>query len=556
MSEREHDGRPSGAARAGAGVATYLDERVGSNAGLKKNIRKVFPEHWSFMLGEIALYSFVILLLSGTYLTLFFKPSMQEVDYEGSYAPMRGVHMSEAFASTLDISFDVRGGLLMRQIHHWSALIFVMAIVVHLLRVYFTGAFRKPRELNWLIGNALLTLALVEGFFGYSLPDDLLSGTGLRIAQGVFLSIPVVGTYVQFFLFGGEFPGYDIVPRLFILHVLVIPGIMLALITAHLMLVVVQKHTQFPGPGRTNENVVGFPLMPVYMAKAGGFFFVVFGVCALLSGIAQINPIWLYGPYVPDQITAGSQPDFYIGFLEGSLRAMPNWETSMWGYTVSWNILIPGLVLPGLMFTAMMVYPFIEAWATGDKREHHLLDRPRDAPVRTALGTMSLSFYLILFLNGGNDIIAYTIGSDINLITRMTQVALFVVPPLVFIVTKRWCLGLQRKDLNKVLHGRETGIIKRLPSGEFIEIHEPISAQERFVLMSRANYGALQAGPPTDADGIPDPAYKKGRLQARLSNFWYKDTLPVPTPEEYAELTAGHGHGHDGEHDEVGSGHH
>ncbi len=541
----------SGAQKAGAGVATYLDERLGSNAGLKRNLRKVFPEHWSFMLGEIALYSFVILLLSGTYLTLWFKPSMTEVDYNGSYEPLQGVHMSEAFASTLDISFDVRGGLLMRQIHHWSALIFVTAIVVHALRIYFTGAFRKPRELNWLIGNILMIMAILEGFLGYSIPDDLLSGTGLRIAQGVMLSIPVVGTYVQFFLFGGEFPGEDIIPRFFILHVLVVPGVMLALITVHLMLVVVQKHTQFPGPGRTNSNVVGFPLMPVYMAKAGGFFFIVFGVCAILASVAQINPIWLYGPYVPDQISAGSQPDFYIGFLEGSLRAMPNWETTLFGYSIAWNILIPGVVLPGLMFNLMMVYPFIEAWVTGDKREHHLLDRPRDAPVRTALGTMSLSFYLILFINGGNDIIAYTIQSEINLITRISQVALFVVPPIVFIITKRWCIGLQRKDLNKVLHGRETGIIKRLPNGEFIEVHEPISAEERFVLMSRTSPKVLAAGPATDADGIPAPGHKASKVRERLSGFWYKDELPKPTPEEYAELTAGHGHG-----DDHGGGHH
>jgi ubiquinol-cytochrome c reductase cytochrome b subunit len=532
----------STAAKVGGGIATYLDERVGSNAGAKKNLRKVFPEHWSFMLGEIALYSFIILLLSGTYLTLFFKPSMTEVPYHGSYVPLQGVQMSEAYESTMNLSFDVRGGLLLRQIHHWSALIFVAAIVIHLMRIFFTGAFRKPRELNWLIGNGLLTLALVEGFCGYSLPDDLLSGTGLRIADGVLLSIPVVGTYVQFFLFGGEFPGEAIIPRMFVAHVLLVPGIMLALITAHLMLVVVQKHTQFPGPGRTNENVVGFPLMPVYMAKAGGFFFIVFGICAVLAAVAQINPIWLYGPYVPDQISAGSQPDWYIGFLEGSLRATPNWETDIFGHTISWNIMIPGLILPGIMMTLMAVYPFIEAFVTGDRREHHLLDRPRDAPVRTALGAMSLAFYLLLFINGGNDIIAYSFHTQINTITRFTQVALVVVPPLVFMITKRACLGLQRKDLARVLHGRETGIIKRLPNGEFIEVHEPISAELRYKLMVRNNPLPLEAGPSTDADGIPAPAQGLNKVRARMSRFWYADDIPLPTAEEYQELTSGHGH--------------
>jgi ubiquinol-cytochrome c reductase cytochrome b subunit len=532
----------STAAKVGGGIATYLDERIGSNAGAKKNLRKVFPEHWSFMLGEIALYSFIILLLSGTYLTLFFRPSMTEVPYHGSYVPLQGVQMSQAYESTMNLSFDVRGGLLMRQIHHWAALIFVAAIVIHLMRIFFTGAFRKPRELNWLIGNGLLTLALLEGFCGYSLPDDLLSGTGLRIFMAVIGSVPLVGTYLNFFLLGGDFPGEAIIPRLFVMHVLLVPGIMLALITVHLMLVVVQKHTQFPGPGRTNENVVGFPLMPVYMAKAGGFFFIVFGTCALLSAVAQINPIWFYGPYVPDQISAGSQPDWYIGFLEGGLRAMPNWETNLWGHTISWNILVPAVIIPGVMMTLMAVYPFIEAFVTGDKREHHLLDRPRDAPVRTALGAMSLAFYLLLFINGGNDIIAYSFHTEINIITRFTQVALIIVPPLVFMITKRACLGLQRKDLNRVIHGRETGIIKRLPNGEFIEVHEPISAEQRYKLMVRNTPAPLEAGEDTDADGIPAPGRGVRKVRARMSRFWYADDLPKPTAEEYQELTSGHGH--------------
>jgi quinol---cytochrome-c reductase cytochrome b subunit len=288
--------------------------------------------------------------------------------------------MSEAYASTLGISFDVRAGLVIRQIHHWAALLFVSAIVVHLLRVFFTGAFRKPRELNWIIGTVLLTLAILEGFAGYSLPDDLLSGTGLRIAEGVLLSIPVVGTYLSFFTFGGEFPGEDFIPRLYTIHVLLIPGIFLALITAHLMTVWHQQHTQYPLPGRTETNVVGYPFFPVYVAKAGGFFFVVSGVTALLSAAAQINPVWLFGPYNPAQVTAGSQPDWYMGFLEGALRLFPRLETRALGFTLSWNVFVPAVVIPGLMFTALGAYPFIEQWATGDRRHHHVLDRPRNVP--------------------------------------------------------------------------------------------------------------------------------------------------------------------------------
>ena len=254
-------------------------------AWARSNLRKVFPDHWSFMLGEIALWSFVVLLLTGVFLTLWFRPSMVEVVYDGSYDQLRGIHMSEAYASTLDISFDVRGGLLMRQMHHWAAMVFVAAMMVHLLRVFFTGAFRKPRELNWVIGCLLLLLGTLEGFTGYSLPDDLLSGTGIRAADGFMKSMPVVGTYMSFFLFGGEFPGDSIIPRLYTVHVLLIPGILLALIAAHMLLLVYHKHTQWPGPGRTEQNVVGYPMLPVYMAKAGGFFFVVFGVLALMGAL-------------------------------------------------------------------------------------------------------------------------------------------------------------------------------------------------------------------------------------------------------------------------------
>jgi len=510
----------------------WVDDRLSSSKFLKRQMAKVFPEHWSFMLGEIALYSFIVVLLSGVYLTLFFKPSMIEVAYNGSYVPLKGVHMSEAYASTLEISFDIRGGLLIRQIHHWSALFFVVAISVHLCRVFFTGAFRKPREMNWVIGVVLLTMALLAGFAGYSLPDDLLSGTGLRIAQGIMLSIPLIGTYASFFVFGGEFPGNDFVSRLYAVHILLVPGLILALLTAHLIMVWYQKHTQFPGQGRTNDNVVGYRFLPIYMAKAGGFFFVVFGIITLISGLVTINPIWLYGPYTPDQVTAGSQPDWYIGWLEGALRLMPNLEWVIFGYTISWNILVPSVIIPGLIFTAMGLYPWIEQWATGDKSEHHLLDRPRNAPVRTALGTMSLSFYILLWIGGGNDLLASFFDLSINAITWFLRIAVFVVPPLVFVITKRICLGLQRRDRDKLLHGMETGNILRLPHGEFIEIHAPISEEEKAVLMAKADRKALPMPEEFDENGVKHPKARKQRLQAKLSNFFYADNIPLPTPEE------------------------
>ncbi|MET9020315.1 ubiquinol-cytochrome c reductase cytochrome b subunit [Actinopolymorpha sp. NPDC004070] len=519
----------------------FLDDRIGLAKLVKKNIRKVFPDHWSFLLGEIALYSFIILLLSGTFLTLWFKPSMQEVVYSGPYLPLRGVHMSEAFSSTLHISFGVRGGLLMRQIHHWSAMLFIGAMTLHMLRTFFTGAFRKPRELNWLLGTILLQLGLVEGFTGYSLPDDLLSGTGLRFIEGLLRAFPVVGTYLSYFVFGGAFPGDVVIPRLYPVHILLLPGVILALITAHLALVVYHKHTQFPGPGRTNQNVVGYPLLPVYMAKAGGFFFIVFGVTALMGALFQLNPVWVYGPYNPSQVGAGTQPDWYMGWVEGGLRIMPNWETHIAGFTISWNIFIPGFGLLGLMAVVLALYPFIESWVTGDRREHHLLDRPRNQPVRTAFGVAGMTFYGLLWIGGGNDILATTFHLSINAITWFLRFAIFIGPVIAFLITKRICIGLQRADRDRLLHGRETGIVMRAPNGEVSEIHAPLDPEEAWAIASHDRQEPLEVGSGVDAHGVADPHFRRRKLRARASRFYFSDQLQVPTK---AELEAAHGNGH------------
>jgi ubiquinol-cytochrome c reductase cytochrome b subunit len=524
--------------RVAGNVAGYVDDRTGAAKWMKKNLTKVFPDHWSFLLGEICLYSFVILLLSGTFLTFWFDPSMKEVVYNGSYEPLQGIKMSAAYASTLDISFEVRGGLLMRQIHHWAALIFMVGIVVHLMRVYFTGAFRKPREFNWIIGVGLLTLGIVEGFLGYSLPDDLLSGTGIRIAEAIIQALPVVGSYLAYFAFGGAFPGEAFIPRIYTVHILLLPGIFLALITVHLMLVWYQKHTQFPGPGRTEKNVVGYPLMPVYMAKAGGFFFIVFGVTAFLGAVASINPVWLYGPYTPGQVSAGSQPDWYMGWLDGLVRMAPPLESYIFGYTISWNILIPGLILPGIMFTGLALYPFIESWATGDKREHHLLDRPRNAPNRTAIGAMALTFTLVALINGGNDIIATTFDLTINQMMWFSRIAIIVLPPIAFVVTKRLCLSLQRADRDLVLHGRETGRLVRMPNGEFVEVHEPISAEKAWLLTSHEQLAPLEL-PEHDEAGVRRPGALKNKLRNRISRATAV-AVPKATETERRELEGHH----------------
>ena len=527
----------------GEKLANWADGRLGLYGLAKANMRKVFPDHWSFMLGEICLYSFLILILTGIYLTLFFEPSGVEVIYHGSYVPLNGVPMTRAYESTLDISFDVRGGLLIRQIHHWAALVFVTGMLVHMMRVFFTGAFRKPRELNWLFGWTLLFLGIITGLTGYSLPDDLLSGTGIRFANGAILSVPIVGTYLSFFLFGGEFPGHDIISRLFPVHVLLLPGIMLGLVVAHLILVFYHKHTQYPGPGRDQKTVVGMPFLPVYMAKAGGFFFLVFGVLAFMGGIASINPVWAFGPYRPDLVTTGAQPDWYLGFSEGLIRVMPGWELNFWGHTLELGVFIPFSLFP-LLLLALGLYPFLEAWITGDKREHHILDRPRNMPVRTGLGAAWLALYAVLLIGGGNDIVATHLHLSINSITWFVRVSFFVAPVVAFLVTKRVCMGLQRKDRDKVLHGRESGTIKRLPHGEFVEVHEPLAQDQLFTLTQHEQNPPYEIGPLVDANGVRRPVKPRQRVRARLARvmFGSESHIPKPTVEEFRELTSGDHH--------------
>jgi len=522
-----------------SGMGAWLDERVGLGKIAKGGLRKVFPDHWSFLLGEIALYSFLVLLITGVFLTIWFKPSMAEIEYNGSYQLMRGLPMSEAFASALALSFDVRGGLLVRQIHHWAAILFIAAMTAHMLRIFFTGAFRKPRELNWLIGVGLMSLSLIAGFSGYSLPDDLLSGTGLRFVDGLVRSIPLIGTWAEFLIFQGEFPGSALIPRLYMVHILLIPGILLALIGAHMTMVVYHKHTQFPGPGRTENNVVGYTLFPVYMAKAGGFFFVVFGVLILMGATMQINPVWNFGPYNPAQVTAGSQPDWYMGWVEGAIRIMPNLETHVFGTTWSWNIFLPGVGLMGLLFTALGVYPFVEAWVTGDKSEHHLLDRPRNAPTRTALGVAGMTCYAMFWLAGGNDLLATQFKVSLNAVTYVMRAAVFVAPVLAFLLTKRICLSLQRADSERLLHGSESGIIERSAEGGYAEAHVPLSHDEAWTLSQHRQYVPVEASQNEDANGIPVPGGVTAR-RATWSRRFFRDDIAKPTREE---LEAAHSHG-------------
>lgn len=449
-------------------VARWIDDRLRASRFAQTALAKVFPDHWSFMIGEVALYCFVILVLTGTYLAFFFVPSGRTVVYHGAYAPLRGQTMSVAYKSVIDISFRVRAGLVMRQMHHWAALVFVAAVVVHLCRVFFTGAFRRPRELNWIVGLTLLLLAMANGFTGYSLLDDQLSGTGLRIMFSMLLAIPVAGTWVAFLVFGGNFPTEAIISRFFVFHVMLVPGLLIGLLTVHLAVLWHQKHTQFPGPGRTERNIEGSRLWPTYMLRSVGLFFMVAAVIAALGGLAQINPVWLYGPFRSAAVSAGSQPDWYVGWLDGALRLMPPWEIRAFEHTVP-NPFFPGILLPTVAFTLLYLWPFLEARVTRDREEHHLLDRPRDRPLRTALGAGGLTFFMVLFLAGGNDVLAKTFSLSLYAMTNVLRAALIVLPVLVGLVAYRLCRELADGEV-RPLRGPVGYRVRRTRSGAYEEV--------------------------------------------------------------------------------------
>ncbi len=443
----------------------WNEQRVGAAKGIKWMLRYVFPDHWSFLLGEIALYSFIVLVGTGVFLALYYTPSDAQVIYHGSYSLLRGEQMSEAYRSVLDLSTSVPAGLLFRQVHHWAADVFIAAIVLHLMRIFFTGAYRKPRDLNYFIGLTMLMLAILEGFAGYSLVDDLLSGMGLAIAYSVALSIPGIGAQLGYLIWGGPFPGSSSFwPRLEIVHVFVIPMLLATLITIHLVMIMRQHHSQFPGPGRRERNVVGTPMWPAYALRSIGLLLAVAAVLFLLGGLVQINPIWQWGPFHPYLSENGAQPDWYIGWLIGALRLMPNWEPAIGNYTLIPNPFWGGALFPLFVFAVMYAWPAIERRVTGDHRRHDLLDRPRDRPVRTAIGAAFFTWVVIIFAVGSTDRLFFRLHISYTAQIHFWRVGVWVLPIIVFFATRAVCRSLQRSHSHP-LRAWQGEVVSRRPDG-------------------------------------------------------------------------------------------
>ncbi len=457
----------------------WVDERLGTTSFARVALRKVFPDHWSFLLGEIALYCLVVLVVTGVFLTFFYTPDTRGVVYEGPYAPLKGEQVSAAYDSTMRLSFQVKAGLIMRQTHHWATLVLVAAIVVHLCRVFFTRAFRRPRELNWVIGVALLLLAMAEGLTGGWLPDDLLSGVSIHIGYSVIFAIPVIGTWVAYLFFGGEFPAPDMIPRFYVFHVMLLPALLLGLVGVHLFIVVLQRHTQFPGPGRTERNLVGKRFWPQHAFKSGSLLLLVAAVCAGLGGLAQINPVWQYGPFKAANVTSPAQPDWYLAWVDGLLRLGGPWSFKLFGYTVSENFW-PAILFPGILFGVITLWPWIERRLTGDRAEHHLLDRPRDAPAHTATGLAGLLLLFIAFLAGGNDILAVLLHVPEEIITRILRYAFFIAPVLTWLVAFCVCRSLRASHLHPA--APTAGVrLRRTPTGGYETIRPDPGRTDRHV---------------------------------------------------------------------------
>jgi ubiquinol-cytochrome c reductase cytochrome b subunit len=430
-------------------LVRYVDQRSGGAPFLRKTLRYLFPDHWSFLLGEVALYAFIVLVATGTYLALFFEDSRAKVVYHGAYAPLQGQEMSHAYRSVVDISTTVKAGLLIRQTHHWAANVFIAAIVLHMLRVFFTGAYRKPRELTYWIGLTMLATALLEGYLGYSLVDDLLSGMGLAIGYSVAVSIPFVGANLASLIWDGPFPGkHDFFARMYIAHVFLIPALLAVLLSAHLALVALRHHTQFRAERRqTERKLVGVPTYPGQTPRSLALFLAVAGVLFLLGGLVQINPIWEWGPYHTYASTNGAQPDWYLGWLIGALRLMPGWDFTIGHYTVVPNPFWGGALFPLVAFTFAYLWPVLERRFAGDYGYHNLLDRPRDAPWRTAIGAAVYAWISLIFVAGSLDRV--TVMFDLSYTGQIWafRVLVWVVPLVVGLIAYRVCIELQRGEV-------------------------------------------------------------------------------------------------------------
>jgi cytochrome b-561 len=440
----------------------WLDERLDLDDA-SSFLGKAFPAEDSFLLGEVALFSFVVLGLTGIFLGFFYEPSTTEATYEGSVAGFQGEELPAAFMSVLQITYDVPFGMFIRRVHHWAAHLFVASLGLHMLRVYFTGAYRNPRELNWVVGVGLAILAMAAAYTGYSLPFDEFAATATGIGYNMAKSIPLIGGALSKIVFGGEFPSSATIPRLYFLHVLVIPLLLAGGLALHMLILIRQKHTEASRSGdvkpassrseipaetaadggaeptvdRDDDSVVvGLPAFPNQAAVSAVVFFLTLATLSILAGLLPVHNVAEYGPNNPASTPAIIMPDWFLMWLYGFLKLWPTWLSFSVGPVHFSTEFLGGIVVPGLVFLVVFAWPFI------DRSEPiHFTTDPLDRPWQTGVGVAGVTFIMIASIAGMNNLLADAIGVSTNVLNPVLTLALVAVPLAAFGIVYRTLRG-------------------------------------------------------------------------------------------------------------------
>ncbi|MFB6139812.1 MAG: cytochrome bc complex cytochrome b subunit [Halosimplex sp.] len=423
-----------------ARVYGWVDDRLDLESD-RDLLGKAFPAEDSFLLGEVALFCFLVLVLTGVFLGFFFEPSTSDVTYQGSVARFQGQDVPEAFVSVLNITYDVPFGMLIRRMHHWAAHLFIASLALHMLRIFFTGAYRNPREPNWLVGTGLAVMSMGAAYTGYALPFDEFASTATGIGYNLAKSIPLVGATFSKLIFGGSYPSSATIPRFYFLHVLIIPLTIAGLLAVHMVILVRQKHTEaerdgdVPGPepdgtagdggtavgaegaadprtavDREDDSVVvGLPAFPNQAAVSAVVFFLTLATLSLLAGFLPVHNVAAYGPNDPAGTPNLIMPDWFLMWVYGFLKLLPSWLSVHVPLLGEINAeFVGGILAPTLVIGVVAAWPFIDYY----RDPEHFALNPLDRPRQTAVGVFGVTFIMIASIAGMNNIAAEVLGTE------------------------------------------------------------------------------------------------------------------------------------------------